>query len=126
MAVACAGFENAKTHIPVYIGKLVPKENRPEFTQRSRYALARHFLDCHHLCQAFYHQTYILGEDLPVFSLLEEAFPGFRSETKREGGVWLRGVYEFLQTRDLFTGKPKPENKAAHTNPLPRSESKSE
>jgi len=87
-------------HIVTYLEGLNLKDTSRAIPANLEYDLWRHFCDCHHFCQIFYHQTYIIDKELPVVKILDSAFNGFEKAATGEGGVWVNKGFEFLQTID--------------------------
>ena len=95
-----ASNDQTTFHITSYLTQLKLRKDAGELPISLKYDLWRHYLDCHHLCQVLYHQTYNLPEELPIFALLEDAFPGFKKASLGEGGIWINRGFDFLETVD--------------------------
>ena len=87
-------------HITTYLSRLKLKDPAKPVPANLEYDLWRHFCDCHHLCQVFYHQTYWIDRDYPIVKIMDDAFTGFTVAADGEGGVWINRAFEFLQSVD--------------------------
>ena len=100
LAIGLHKEDGRPLHITTYLSRLKLKDEDKSIPPELEYDLWRHFLDCHHLCQVFYHQTYWISRDLPIVKIMNDAFPGFKASADGEGGVWINKAFDFLQTVD--------------------------
>ena len=100
LAIGLHKDEGRHFHITTYLSRLKLKDPAKPIPADLEYDLWRHFCDCHHLCQVFYHQTYWIGRDLPIVGIMNRAFPGFKKAADGEGGVWIDEAFKFLKTVD--------------------------
>lgn len=73
-------------HPATYLGKLRVNPPKEPLSHLQRYILARHLLDCSHLCDVLHHQSFDIPGTAPVMRLAEATFPGFREACMGEGG----------------------------------------
>ena len=100
LAVGLHKDEGRHLHVTTYLSRLKLKDPAKAIPADLEYDLWRHFCDCHHLCQVFYHQTYWIDRDLPIVGIMNRAFPGFKKAADGEGGVWIDEGFKFLKTVD--------------------------
>ncbi len=93
--------EKQETQVPAYLNSLKRTKLKATPTSQIRYELARHLLDCHHLCYALYHQTYDLDPDSDIMIFAEELFPGLKKNSMGEGGIRLSSI------KDYFDANPE-------------------
>ena len=86
LAVGLHKDEGRHLHITTYLSRLKLKDPAKPIPANLEYDLWRHFCDCHHLCQVFYHQTYWIDRELPIIDIMNRAFPGFKKAADGEGG----------------------------------------
>ena len=89
--------------IPSYLSQLKKVKGTAKIPANLKYELWRHYSDCHHICEVMHHQSYLLPDNLPIFNILEEAFPGFKKASRMEKGhIMISKGFDFLQTIDPY------------------------
>jgi hypothetical protein len=68
-----------------------------------RHQLAYLFAKSYVVSVPKYEQDYSVNPDAPMSRLLIVNFPDFK-DTHKEGGIWLRDVFNFFRSQSLYEG----------------------
>ena len=67
-----------------------------------RHQLAYLFAKSYVVSIVKYEQDYYINPDAPISRLMIANFPDFK-ETRKEGGLWLRDLFNFFRSQPLYT-----------------------